>query len=671
MARPIVLSNGQMHVGLNGFGMVHDFYYPYVGFENHSAGANLRHKVGIWINGVLSWLDNPGEWTFTFRYPHDALIGHILAKNDNLGILLEFDDFVDSHMSVFVRNIQIVNLRPEPREVRLFMHQAFVIGDSRSNTDTAQYLPDDNAILHYRGRRAFVISGEYNKTYFDQHTVGLFGIEGKQGTFCDAEDGELTMNNVEHGRVDSTIRFKVNIGPNSSERVQYWIAAGTSMHEAIFLHKQMQHDGALYYMKRTADWWNEWLEPTYAVLDKIAPDHRSSFLQSIMIIKSQIDKRGAIIASTDTSMLNYSRDAYGYSWPRDGAFALWPLIRIGYKDEAYRFFEFTKRGLHPDGYMMHKYRADGAIGSSWHPYVHDGVITPPIQEDETALPLYMFAQFYKINPDPKLIKEFYKDMIVPMANFLAGFIDKITGLPRASYDLWEQIFITSTYTTSVTYAGLLAASDLAVAAEDYTNGARWRSIADDIQVAAQKHLFNPDKKVFYRGLSIKDGRIIKDDVIDCSAVFGVYMFGLFEATSDEVVSSVNSLKQLFGINNGVLGLPRYENDKYRRNSSGITGNYWFVTSLWLAQYCIDTGDLKKANEILDWVKSHSLSTGMMAEQLDPVTNEIVSPAPLTWTHAEYVSTLLDLVNNEKELSEISKLNLKDMSTKHSIGNLGG
>lgn len=650
MARPIILSNGEMNVGINEFGMVHDFYYPYVGFENHSAGNNLRHKVGVWIDGVLSWLDNPGEWSFTMRYPHSALIGHIIAKNNNLGVVIEFDDFVDSHMSVFVRNIQIINLYPQPREIRLFMHQAFVIGDSRSNTDTAQYLPNENAILHYRGRRAFVISGEYDKQSFDQHTIGLFGIEGRQGTFYDAIDGELTMNDVEHGRVDSTIRFKLQVGANSSQRVQYWVAAGKSNHEAIKLHKQMQHEGALYYMKQTADWWNDWLKPTFAIVNKIPENHRYMFLQSIMIIKSQIDKRGAIIASTDTSMLNYSRDAYGYCWPRDGAYTLWPLIRMGYKDEAYRFFSFVKRGMHPDGYMMHKYRADGALGSSWHSYLHDSVIAPPIQEDETALPIYMFAEYYKMNPDPKLLKEFYKDMIVPMANFLADFIDPITGLPRASYDLWEQIFITSTHTTAVTYAALLAASDLAVAAKDSKNGARWRSVADDIKSVAHKHLYNKDKKVFYRGLNIKNGRIIKDDVVDCSSVFGAYTFGLFDANSDEIKSSIDTIKQLFGINDGVLGLPRYENDDYRRAHPNITGNYWFVTSFWLAQYYLDINEKQKALDILDWAKSHAISTGVMAEQLDPVTNMIVSPAPLTWTHAEYVSTLLDMINIEKDIS---------------------
>ena len=38
-----------------------------------------------------------------------------------------------------------------------------------------------------------------------------------------------------------------------------------------------------------------------------------------------------------------------------------------------------------------------------------------------------------------------------------------------------------------------------------------------------------------------------------------------------------------------------------------------------------------------------MSTGVMSEQIDPITNEIISPAPLTWTHAEYVATLLDMI----------------------------
>lgn len=650
MARPIVLSNGKLHVGLNNYGQVHDFYFPYVGLENHSAGKGLRHQIGVFVDGKISWLRSQNsDWKFRMRYHQCALIGHTRAVNEKIGLVVEFDDFVDANNNAFIRNIHIINNCEREREIRLFMHQAFAIGDSRSNTDTAQYLPDNNAVLHYRGRRAFVVSGECDGKPFDQYTVGLFGIENREGTYRDAEDGDLIANNVEHGRVDSTIRFCSNIPANGSKRIHYWITAGLSTKDALDTHKKIKSNNIMHSINKTTDWWYTWLEPARLLTKKVPTEFQDLFLNSVMIIKSHMDEGGAVIASTDTSMLNYSRDAYAYSWPRDAAYALWPMIRMGYTEEAYKFFNFTKRGLHTDGYMMHKYRADGAIGSSWHPYVHEGgIVAPPIQEDETALPLYIFAQYYKLHPNDNLIEDFYKDMVKPMADFLANYIDKPTGLPRPSYNLWEERFITSTYTTATTYAALLAASDVATAANDKDSAVKWRLAANDIQEAAHKYLYNPELKVFRRGVKIIGNQVINDDIIDSSSVFGAYTFALFAPDSDEIKSSVETLKQKFRIGENNIGLPRYENDEYRRSKDDIAGNHWFITTLWLAQYYIDNSEREKALEILNWVQSKAMQTGIMAEQFDPITGEIVSPAPLTWTHAEFVSTLLDLISTEEK-----------------------
>jgi len=643
MARPIILSNGELHVGINKYGLVHDFYYPYVGLENHAAGRSLRHRVGVWVNGEISWLDD-GEWQLTFRYPAEALIGHTLAKNERLGILLEFDDVVDATVSAFMRNVHVINLRDEARDIRLFMHQAFVIGDTRSNTDTAQYLPDSDALLHYHGRRAFIIGASSNEQPFDQYTIGLFGIEGHEGTYRDADDGELSFNAVEHGRVDSIMRFKMQIGAHSSQRVHYWIAAGTSMHQALYIHRMVQKEGLIKRLHATADWWRDWLKPAHKVAQKIAPVYRDGFIKSAMIVKSQIDRRGAVIASTDTAMLNYSRDAYGYCWPRDGAYTVWPLIRMGYVDEPYRFFEFCQRGLHPGGYLMHKYRADGALGSSWHPYIHDdGHSAPPIQEDETALVLFVFAQYYQIHNDPRILREFYHTMVTPMANFLTSYIDETTHLPRPSYDLWEQVYLTTTYTTSVVHAALLAAADLADAAEDPDNAVKWRSAADDIRDAAHKYLYNKERQVFYKGLIVRNGQVEYNDVIDASAVFGAFMFGLFPTESSELKTSIETLVHAFGIDAGAIGLPRYEHDNYYGTDPNAEAELWFITSLWYAQYNIETNHIEVSERILMWVKNHMGSTGVLPERINAKDESSISVAPLTWSHAEFLSTLLDMV----------------------------
>ena len=650
MARPIVLSNGELHVGINNFGVVHDLYFPYVGLENHVAGKDIRHHVGVWVDGRISWLDNNAdEWDINFEYPYNALIGHITATNHSLGIILEFDDAVDSTFNALMRNIHVVNMSDRKRDIRLFMHQAFAIGDSRSNTDTAQYLPDSDAILHYRGRRAFIISGtQNNDKHFDQYTVGLFGIEGHEGTFKDAEDGELSFCNVEHGRVDSTLRFRMELEPNDSGRVNYWIAAGTSVREALQIHKQILSDTIGTRIHATQSWWHRWLDPALRIIDRVEPEYRSNFIRSMMIVKSQIDKRGAVIASTDTAMLNYSRDAYAYCWPRDGAYVLWPLIRLGYTEEPLKFFEFCRRAIHPSGYLMHKFRADGALGSSWHPYIHDGVVSPPIQEDETALVVFVFAQFYQLHKDTKLIDDFYESMIKPMGDFMASYIDDETHLPKPTYDLWEEVFLTTTYSTAVTYAALLAAADIAEEAKDQESAVSWRSAAEGIQAGAKKHLYNPERRSFYKGILNQNGEIKRDSTIDTSSVFGSFMYGLFPVGSEELSNAIDSLLKTFTNEQNPYGIPRYENDYYYRKSDNVTGNWWFITSFWLAQYYAETNNQTKAKEILDWLSSNMLSTGVMSEQMNPETGEHLSVAPLTWSHAEHLATILDMITDTDE-----------------------
>ncbi len=646
MARPIVLSNGEMHVGINLYGGVHDFYYPYVGLENHAAGKQLRHKIGVYVDGQLSWTDTEHEWEFTYAYPTTALIGYISAKNNTLGVTLELEDAVDSEFCAYMRNIRVINHKDTTRDIKLFTYQAFAIGDSRSNTDTAQFLPDSNAVLHYRGLRSFVISGTSDSGSFDQHTIGVFGIEGREGSYRDAEDGELSNNSVEHGRVDSILRFSLSVEARSAAPVHYWITAGMSTREALYLHKQIVQQGVQTRLHKTAQWWNEWLLPAKTVANKLPERHRDHFLRSVMIVKSHIDKRGAVIASTDSSVLNYSRDTYAYMWPRDGAYTVWPLMRMGYYDEAYRFFSFCQKALHPRGFLHHKYRADGAVGSSWHPYSEGDEIGLPIQEDETAITVFVFAQFYQLTKNNTLIQDFYESMIKPMAHFLSEYIDQKTGLPKPTYDIWEEVRQSTTYTTAVTYGALVAAAELANVAGDKESAVKWQLAADDIAIAGRTHLYNEGKNAFYKGIWTEGESIKKDETIDASSLYGAFMYGLFPISGNEITKSLSTYRGTLGITKDSPGSPRYENDAYRRENQDSTGNWWHVPTLWNAQFYSDSGDSTTALEILDWVAEHMTHTGMLSEQIAPQTGAAIAPLPLTWSHAEYISTLIDTVGNK-------------------------
>jgi hypothetical protein len=151
------------------------------------------------VDNNFSWLDD-GSWKLEYDYNDGLLISRIIATHYGLGIRLEFDDFVDSNQSAFIRNCEIINQSEQKRSCKLYFHQVFVISNSHY-ADTVQYLPDQKAILHYKGHRAFIVNGQHtDKRPFDQFSCGLYGVEGHEGTcYRDAEDGHLSSNLVEHG----------------------------------------------------------------------------------------------------------------------------------------------------------------------------------------------------------------------------------------------------------------------------------------------------------------------------------------------------------------------------------------------------------------------------------------------------------------------------------------
>ncbi|MGI0133776.1 MAG: hypothetical protein ACREBW_02300, partial [Candidatus Micrarchaeaceae archaeon] len=357
MGRPVVLSNGQLFVGLDESGLVHDFYYPYVGLDNLTNARSTQHKIGIWVDGVFRWT-NDDTWDIDVNFADDALVSNIRMHSNDLAITLELHDFVDIEYNALIRCATITNEADHHRDIRLFMHQVFQISRA-GRADTAMYVPDDHYLLDYKGRCCLLIAGKTaDNGDFDQYSVGNYGIEGKAGTFMDALDGELSGNSVEHGGVDSVLRFRREVGPNETFGVHYWVVAADSQTDAQVVHTHLKYYPIEKRYEAAKQHWQKWLAPAQPKIQSMDERRRRMLQKSLLIIKAHCDERGSILASGDSSIFNYGRDYYCYCWPRDAAFAVWPLMRLGIFEEARKFFDFARDTMHRDGYLMHKYQPD-------------------------------------------------------------------------------------------------------------------------------------------------------------------------------------------------------------------------------------------------------------------------------------------------------------------------
>jgi GH15 family glucan-1,4-alpha-glucosidase len=642
MGRPVVLSNGQLFIGLDESGLVHDFYYPYVGLENLTNARSSQHKIGVWVDGNFSWTDD-GSWEIKVDFEEEALISHIELNNNNLNINLVFQDFIDIETNSFIRHITIANPLDSEREVRLFMHQVFQISRA-GRADTVLYVPDDNYILDYKGRYSLAISGkQQGGESFDQYAVGNYGIEDKAGTYIDAEDGELSGNAVEHGGVDSVIRFKSNIGPHKSDFVDYWIIASSSQSDAQVVDQALKNDDIEKRLESVRAYWKKWLHGPV----EIPTEHKRSLNHSLLVIKAHIDERGSVLASGDSSIFNFGRDYYCYCWPRDAAYALWPLIRLGHFEEAKQFFEFARDTKHKDGYLMHKYQPDRAIGSTWHPLIHGHNRELAIQEDETAGVIYMIGQYYDASKDKTFIEHIYHSFVAPAANFMVRFIDEKTGLPHASYDLWEEKFLTSTYTVSTVIAGLDTAAKLAKVVELPDDAIRWKRASDAIRDNLDK-LYS-DVGYFVKGFLLQDnGELKYDYTLDISSLYGPFMYAGLDADDYRLKSTVDQVEKRILNSTPSGGVLRYENDNYFLTKRQYKGNPWIVSTLWLAQYYATVGKLKEAKDLLEWSIARELPSSVLSEQFDPETGAPLGVTPLVWSHAELVNSLLDIDKHGKD-----------------------
>ncbi len=639
MGRPVVLSNGQLFVGLDENGLVHDFYYPYVGLDNLTNARSSQHKIGIWVDGRFSWT-NDGSWQVDISYQENTPVSAIRMHSNELGITLLMHDFIDNEFNAFIRSVHISNERDSERDIRLFMHQVFQISRA-GRADTALYVPDDHFILDYKGRCCLAISGKMSDGQdFDQYAVGNYAIEGKAGTFKDAEDGELSDNNVEHGGVDSVLRFRMMAAAHSSFSVDYWIVAADSVTDAQVIHSQLKQYSIAQRRVNTQQHWKAWSAPSKIRLDAVAVENRDLASQSLLVIKAHCDARGSILASGDSSIFNYGRDYYCYCWPRDAAYALWPLIRLGQFDEAKRFFAFARDTMHPDGYLMHKYQPDRAIGSTWHPLVHGRTRELAIQEDETAIVLYMIGEYYRYSGDRTLISDFYDTFIAKAADFMVKFIDDATGLPHASYDLWEQKFQTSTYTVSTVIAGLETAAKLAEVVDRQDDAQRWLRVADGIR-AGLDALYHPDG-YFRKGFLLQEnGDLAYDDVLDISNLYGPFMFAGLDQTDERITSTLKHVEQQLLNSSPIGGVIRFPGDGYFLAKQQYGGNPWIVCTLWLAQLYLSLDRHEDAQLLIDWTKQRALPSGSFSEQFDPEDGTALGVTPLVWSHAEFINTVLD------------------------------
>ncbi len=676
MPRYLSLSNGRLLVNFDRQYYLRDLYWPHVGQENHTEGDPFR--FGVFCDGQFSWLADP-SWDKQIRYGDDAIVSDVTLRRRDLGLALICRDTVDVHENMYLRCIEAIDERPpssrdaRARSVRLFFAQDLHIYGTRVG-DTAYYEPDCRAVVHYKGKRWFLIAtakkqGDQWVHGVDQWSVGQSEATGKEGTWRDAEDGELSGQSTAQGSVDSVVALHLEVPPGGRAAGCYSICAAWDRPSVMAVHQALRENSPDVLVDRTRSYWELWVGRERPEEIDLPAKLATLYRRSLLVIRGHMDRAGGIVAATDYDTARAAHDTYAYVWPRDGALAAAALIRAGYEEAPERFFTFCHSVLTPDGYLLHKFNPDGSLASTWEGWYHRGQKVLPIQEDETALVVWALRLLFERFHDVEFIKPLYRKLVFQAADWMVDYTDD-QGLVQPSWSVWEEQRGIYAWTVGTVWAGLQAAARFADDLGQHDSASRYRQAAQRLKEAVAGMMWDTQENRFVRALEIDEsGHRSMDKKLD-SALAGLWYFGMFDAADPRIRATMDLVRQRLWVQSPVGGIARYENDQYHKvvpEGQQIPGNPWFVCTLWLAQWYIRkariAADLEPAAALIRWAASRALPNGLMAEQIHPFTDEPLSACPLTWSHSTFVLAVHEYMTKCREL-KCSASHLDDEDTDH-------
>ena len=196
------------------------------------------------------------------------------------------------------------------------------------------------------------------------------------------------------------------------------------------------------------------------------------FKRSLLVVRTQIDNGGAIIAANDSDIMQFARDTYSYMWPRDGALVANALDMAGFSDLARWFYTFCKDSHHrrrllppqvqPRRLTRHR---RGTRGCSREAACCRSRKTKP--RSSSGRCGGTTSATATSNTCPPAVG---RSVVQKAADFMVRYRDPVTGLPLPSYDLWEERWGIHAFTVATVYGGLKAARNFAVCFGDREKG---------------------------------------------------------------------------------------------------------------------------------------------------------------------------------------------------------
>jgi len=630
-----IIGNSSMLGCITDKGELVRLFWPNIDYPQHIE----RFALGIFFTNrkhSTMWFHEDG-WERTQNYITDTNILETIYTSRESNLVVVQRDFVLPHSDVLIRNFDIENTSEKNVDLGFIVYSA---GVSSNNTPLGTLFDfEADALIHYRHNYYISISSE-RKVY--QFQLGNNAFESATSTELDGYESISMMN-------DGAISWKLGVfNPGGKKTITISICASHSLKSLKGQIRSLKCANPALQFAQTKQYWLDFIGKCKKI-NTGREDVDRLYKRSLLIFKLMSDaKTGGLLAAPELDEDFTKCDRYAYCWGRDAAFITGALDKCGMNEAVDKFYEWAVSVQDDDGSWHQRYYMDGNLAPSW-----------GLQIDETGAIIWGMLEHYKETQDMSFLKKIW-DSVRKAVDFLIGFIDEETGLPRPSFDLWEERFGEHAYSSASVYGGIMAGAEIAdILGTDKQLANRWRIAAGELKKAIEQNLWKQERNRFIRSIRVKlnprgeersGARItmqinpkgyyrdltLEDEIVDVSMLGVAVPFEVFDVNDYRVKNTVDAIEHKL-ISYPVGGIKRYENDSY------VGGNPWILTTLWMALYHIRIRNYEKAKSYFEWALKGQTELGLLPEQISKDTGKPAWVIPLTWSHAMFVLVLFGLL----------------------------
>ena len=532
-------------------------------------------------------------------------------------------DFVCINKNVIVKKYKFKNKNNIDLNVSFIIHSALLTND---NNQVSGYYVNDS-LVQYMHDYTFSICSN-NKVKDSQINNNEANIEN--GVIWDKD--YIGMSN------DSSICYDLGtLKPNEEKELDIYITIshGSSIKEIETKITETKNIDVKKELDKAKKYWEKYVKEHDTIK---LPESNTKYMKKLeKIYKRTIllyplltnELTGGISAAVEIDENRTKCGRYSYCWPRDAIFVTNSLDILGMTKETEKYYKtFCKMTQSKNGMWEQRFYTDGSLAPCW-----------GYQIDETASVVYGIYNHYEHTKNAKFLKDTLR-MSESDIKFLKKYVKNVLDGKEEeykSYDLWEENEGIHTYSLATIFSSFDAMIKIyeIVKPEFEKNRLKIEKIEKELQILRKylveiknyilKNLYDNNKKTFVRN---------KDQKMDISLLGLVTPFKVIAPKEKKMLNTLERIELTLRTYTG--GYLRYEGDNY------AGGNPWVIANLWMAEYCLEAGNKKKARECFEFVVKTATEHGYLAEQIDNSTMQAKWVIGLGWSHAMFIDVLQKL-----------------------------